>query len=196
MSSPLLRHNTCIAVKCTMRKQNTRCQPLASLLPCLSAADIQSLHSGEELPNIDASVDSSLGLVSSTCMTHARRGLPCTFEERGPTNPTKAPLTWLRRDLITCSRILLKEPPKMSNRKVTTTVHENTITPAMRPINCGVISIMGVRVSSPLLRHNTCTAVKVHNKTERAGQPLASLLACLAPFLPICSWHSIVVHSW
>lgn len=40
---------------------------------------------------------------------------------------------WVR-SCLTCSRIRLKEPPKISRRKVTITVETNTITPAITPI--------------------------------------------------------------
>lgn len=56
---------------------------------------------------------------------------------------------------VTCSRILLKEPPKISRKKVANTVQQNTITPMIKPINCGVISIV-VSVDTKAVRLLVC----------------------------------------
>lgn len=52
---------------------------------------------------------------------------------------------------LTCSRILLKEPPKTSRSKVATTVQQNTITPIINPIICGVSSmVLAQRTRAPV----------------------------------------------
>lgn len=81
----------------------------------------------------------SVTRTQSSRRSWGERSRASTAEERQPQQRQAAENIRKHR---TCSRILLKEPPKTSRSKVATTVQQNTTTPMINPIICGDRSMM------------------------------------------------------